>query len=80
MSIEFKNIKRSTSSKKKLMLWIDVEICDAFEIMPPDGITVQEKFRQVLKHFIEGGFEDLETAGPYLNNPPNNYADELEGL
>jgi len=73
--MEFKNIKRTTSNKKKLMLWIDIDICESFENMGND-ITVQEGMRQVLRHFVEGGFDTVEI----LKTPANSYSDELEGL
>ena len=62
MSLEFQNIKRTTTTKKKLMLWINIDICEAFEGMDPPGVTVQEKMRQVLKHFVEGGFDSIEAV------------------
>ena len=75
MTIEFLNIKRTTTSKKKLMLWINTDICEAFEGMPPAGITVQEKMRQVLKHFVEGGFECIEAVTPDYHNDAHKYND-----
>lgn len=81
MSLEFQNIKRTTTTKKKLMLWINIDICEAFEAMDPPGVTVQEKMRQVLKHFVEGGFDQVEHSAPsYPSNPAYNYDDELADL
>lgn len=78
MSLEFQNIKRTTTTKKKLMLWINIDICEAFEGMSPPGVTVQEKMRQVLKHFVEGGFDCIEAVSTptYPSDPGYNYTDD----
>ena len=72
--MDFMNIKRSTSDKKKLMLWIGTDIVETFEAMDPAGITVQEKMRQVLRHFVEGGFDT-----PAIVHSPA-YHDDLADL
>lgn len=84
MSLEFKNIKRSTSSKRKLMLWIDISVIEAFEGMGLT-ITVQEQMRQVLQHFVDGGFDVDHSDRPPMRPieqviAENAKYDDLEGL
>jgi len=74
----FKLIKRSKQKKKKLMLWIDVDIVGVFEEMHPQNITVQEKMRQVLRHFADGGMGDFVKEEPAKVN--NQLEDELGDL
>ena len=55
--MDFLPIKKSFTKKKKLMLWIDMEIIDTLDSMKPPHITIQEAIRQILKNFIEDGDE-----------------------
>lgn len=76
---DFKMIKRSKQKKKKLMLWIDQEVVDSFELMEPTNITTQEKMRQVLRHFVDHGLEAFAT-NPSQPTITQTYTDDLEDL
>lgn len=50
--MDFKEVKKSYTKKRKLMLYIDKDICELIDDMQPNTITVQEKIRQILQEFV----------------------------
>lgn len=49
----FKQVKRTTTKKKKLMLWVDNSLIEEIESLKPRGITTQEAIRQILAYYVE---------------------------
>lgn len=52
MPVDFKNIKKDRAKKRKLMLWIESEICDEIDSLKPKSITTQEAIRQIIKYHL----------------------------
>lgn len=50
--MEFQNLKRTSSRKKKMMLYIEESLCDAIDEIKPPEITTQEAIRQICQDFI----------------------------
>ena len=51
--VEFRDVKKSRTKKRKLMLWVDESLCSQIEQMKPPSITLQEAIRQVLKYYVQ---------------------------
>jgi len=61
--MDFLQIKKTSSRKRKMMLWIDEDLVSKLELMPPVDITVQEKIRQIVKGFMEEDVTDDDIEG-----------------
>ena len=57
--MDFLEVKKTQTKKKKLMLWIDRELIEKLDEIKPAKITTQEAIRQIVKGFIE----DAEALG-----------------
>ena len=51
--MEFKDVKKTHTKKRKLMLWVDESLCNQIEELKPPSITLQEAIRQVLKFYVQ---------------------------
>lgn len=51
--MQFKEVKKSYTKKRKLMLYIEKDVCDQLDDMEPHTITIQEKVRQIVKNFLD---------------------------
>ena len=58
--MELREVKKTHSKKKKLMLWIDTELVEALDVMKPPAITVQECIRQIIAHYVNESDDELE--------------------
>lgn len=61
--MDFLQIKKTSSRKRKMMLWIDEDLVSKLELMPPVDITVQEKIRQIVKGFMEEDVTEDDIEG-----------------
>ena len=69
---EFYPIQRTRSKKTQVLLRFDTYDYERLDELDPVGITVQEKLRQIIKLFLDGGFEESSAPAPV--------DDDLDGL
>ncbi len=67
---EFFPIQRTRTHKTQVLLRLDVYDYERLDELQPQNVSVQEKLRQIVKMFLDGGFEESAPAP----------VDDLDGL